>query len=173
MKSVFYILIIAIGFFSCNKDDNNMNESQYSVNIESFIDFKVQDSDGNNLLYSEAIDDYTYDNIAVVYFEKGKEKVYNNPLLDASKGYLIMGNADDKYIRLYLNLSIDKNNESLTYLRIDHNDLDTIKSSFIISSGENGDYGGSSTSVHKVWYNGILILDKEAGIPTELPVIEK
>ena len=60
MKSVFYILITAIGFFSCNKDDNNMNESQYSVNIESFIDFKVQDSDGNNLLYSKAIDDYTY-----------------------------------------------------------------------------------------------------------------
>jgi len=173
MKNIFCLIISAIGLFSCNKDDSKLSDAQYNVNIESFIDFKLQDSNGNNLLSENTTNYLTYESIDVIFFENGKEKVYNNPLLDASKGYLILGDGADKYIRLYLSLQIDKNNESLTYLRIEKSDLDTLKSSFITSSGKSGNYGGGSTSVQNVWYNGNLILDKAAGIASELPIIRK
>ncbi|MDD3645569.1 MAG: hypothetical protein PHR19_08595 [Bacteroidales bacterium] len=169
MKALFCFFLSAICLLSCNKD----NESPYNTNVESFIDFKLQDSNGNNLLSGETTNSLSYADIDVIYFDNNIEKVYNNPLLDALKGYLIMNEGTNAYIRLYLNLPKNNETESLTYIKIKNSDIDTLKSLFSILSGPEGNYGGGSISVQKVWYNENLVLDKTVGVLTELPIIVK
>mgnify|MGYP000909915260 CR=1 FL=1 len=173
MKTLFCFVLLAIGLLSCNKDNDSVNESQYNTNVESFIDFKLQDSNGNNLLSGETASNLSYADIDVIYFDNNVEKVYNNPLLDASKGYLIMSEGNNAYIRLYLNLPKNNDTESLSYIKIKNSDIDTLKSLFSISSGTDGNYGGGSICVQKVWYNENLVLDKTLGVLTELPIIVK
>jgi hypothetical protein len=173
MKALFCFFLSAICLLSCNKDNEIVNESLYNTNVESFIDFKLQDSNGNNLLSGETTSSLSYADIDVIYFDNNIEKVYNNPLLDASKGYLIMNEGTNAYIRLYLNLPKNNETESLTYIKIKNSDIDTLKSLFSILSGPEGNYGGSSISVQKVWYNENLVLDKTVGVLTELPIIVK
>lgn len=85
MKALFCFFLSAICLLSCNKDNEIVNESLYNTNVESFIDFKLQDSNGNNLLSGETTSSLSYADIDVIYFDNNIEKVYNNPLLDASK----------------------------------------------------------------------------------------
>lgn len=177
MKTVFFLIISTLLLFACKKKDDNMNNStdknRCDLYIESNLDFKVYDIKGNNLLSNRAMNYLTYDNIDVIYFYKGKEIVYNKPLLTDSKGYSIQkDNSGDEFICLYLALPVGNSSESISYLRFNHTDLDTIKASFKLASGLNESYKGS-LSLEKVWYNGNLILDKTAGISSELPIIIK
>ncbi len=179
MKYLFIILFcITILSFGCNKE-NDMSEKQlqYSSNIESFVDFKILDSKSNNLLSDDVSNHLTSSDIDLVYYENGKEKVYFNSLMDASKGYLIFGKDSTTYIRLFLNKP-DTKNESVTYLRIGKNNvLDTFKAKYEVASNENtnGSYIGKNIIVLKVWCNNTLLYDKDVLINnlSNLPVVRK
>lgn len=146
--------------FDCSKDDDKEDDIKFGSVLEDDIGFKLQDSNGNDLLSEKTANYLTYDDIDVVYFEKGKEKIYNKPLSDYPKGYTIVHVGEDNYISLELSLELDKNNESLTYLRINNGELDTIKTLFVHFFPTKPYYFmDSSTRLDKVWYNGTLIYD--------------
>ena len=150
---------------ACSKEDKEP-EADDSTYINTTLDFEIRNKEKKDLLSGE--NSLTYDDIDVVYYQKGKEKVYDNPLaLDGRKGYVILRYwdgkyLDTKYVHLYLNEPSKRSeNIAYTYLRISGRpELYTFKVEY--KTGE--DY----VEVQKVYLNGVLFWPTETG---SIPVI--
>ena len=170
---------------SCSKENEMKKQTYFQDNIDASVEFKLFNSEGNNLLSNSTTHHLTDSDIDWVYFEKGKEKVYYNPLMASSKNYSIKNTGIESYISLGLinqdsifeTFEINTSNfETTTYLRIGKNNpLDTIKATYkAIKNTNDGSFGGGGTYVtkQKVWFNKTLIYDKEAELDA-LPIIIK
>lgn len=136
-----FILLLTQSCNSMNKTD----KQKHSANIESFIDFELRDSLGNNLLKSN----FT---IEIIYYDnKGKEHVYFDKDKHASKGYIVINN--DENVRLFLNLPVSGKNISKTYVRFNKGYVDIFETEFNIN------HNRTNIERNKIWFNKKLIWD--------------
>lgn len=154
------IISIALLAFLVGCDENNSEiKSQDNMYIDSSIDFKLEDNNGNDLLSDRTIGYYNYSDIDKIVLKDGKQVVFNDPLLTASKGFTIFKFDDHYYIRLFLEKPMSGESKSITYIRFGGSDIDTLKTEYTISVGDNNIDGGSSVIKNKVWFNNSLFWD--------------
>lgn len=159
-KMIISIVLLAF-LVGCDKNSKDDSENKFPDNmyIDSSIDFKLEDTNGNDLLSDRTIGYYNYSDIDKIVLKDGKQVVFNNPLLTASKGFTIFKFEDHYYIRLFLEKPISGENKSITYIRFGGSDIDTLKTEYTISVGDNDIDGGSSVIKNKVWFNNSLFWD--------------
>lgn len=106
-----------------SENDTTKETKDDSTYVDATLDFEIRDKNGKDLLSDEG--GLSYDDIDVIYFHKGKEKIYDNPLaLEGRKGYVICRDWDGKYLKTkYIHLYLTEPSKSsqkvaYTYLRI-------------------------------------------------------
>lgn len=164
MKAII-ILVTTILMVACNKENAEIDTSKDYMYIDNKLDLIIDDTNGVNILNTIL----GYNDIDIVSFENGKEKIFYNPMLDASKGYFINEFNSNYYLRLFLNLPKEGSKESFTYMRIKQGSIKEFKSEFEVNKVETGIDGGSSIVLKRVWLNNTLFLDKTKEITSELP----
>jgi hypothetical protein len=148
------------------KTDSNKEETgkDYTF-INSQVAFGIRDKEGNDLLNPQTSGYYAYEDIDVIYYDaEGNMKVYENPLLDASKGFFIRFDHNGGHICLMLSEPESGSEKSKTHVRFgSKNETDTFEAEFDTTSPafpEDIDTGGSYVDILKVWHNGTLLYDK-------------
>ncbi|RYG22135.1 MAG: hypothetical protein EOO07_00745 [Chitinophagaceae bacterium] len=105
----------------------------------------MQNQQGQNLLVSPAM--FTKSNIETYHVINGQAQLFNQPNLDADKGFLVLEGTTGKIIRIFP--YFNKNEKiSRTLIKFGDTKIDTIDCEFTFS--------GSSVLLQKVWYNGTL-----------------
>lgn len=163
------ILAFLVGCDNNSKDDieNKFPDNMY---IDSSIDFKLEDTYGNDLLSDRTQGFYNCSDIDKIVLKEGKQEVFNDPLLTASKGFTVFKFEDHYYIRLFLEKPISGESESITYVRFGDSDIYTFKTEYTISVGNNDIDGGSSVIKNKIWFNNSLFWDSSN--PEQVPVVK-
>lgn len=113
--------------------------------IDRDVNLTVQNQQGQNLLVSPAM--FTKSNIETYHVINGQAQLFNQPNLDADKGFLVLEGTTGKIIRIFP--YFNKNEKiSRTLIKFGDTKIDTIDCEFTFS--------GSSVLLQKVWYNGTL-----------------
>ena len=116
------IFSVVLAFCGCDKNHEELEQDD-STYVDATLDFEIRDENGKDLLSGD--DGLSYDDIDVIYYQKGKEKIYDNPLaLEGRKRYVICQDWNEKYlqtkyIHLYLFEPLKSSSKvAYTYLRI-------------------------------------------------------
>ncbi len=114
--------------------------------MDTFVDIRVVDDQGKNLLNAPAMFDKK--NIEVYYVTNGTPISYNQPNLDASGGFtLYEDQKKETYIRVFLNHE-KKDERTTTLIKFGSTSIDAIEAEFRTP--------GSSVMLEKVWFNKVL-----------------
>jgi hypothetical protein len=143
--------ILLIGFLfliSCSKKPDTMDV----FNI--YIDFKLENSSGSDLLDPTVNNSYNTENIKLFYLQNGVEQLYLCGNCDHQKGYYFFERDNDYVIRFSPNFEIQQDGtDPITYIQWNETDRDTIQCH--INRNEDGSY----IFCTKVWYNDSLVYD--------------
>ena len=143
MKTIFRILIIALIFSSCKKEQNKM-----SVALDNKVEISVKDKVGNDLLNPSKQGALLNQNIKIYYLLDGIKKEINQANYDLPKNFMIY-EIDGKYqMRLFLNCSSSVTTNT-TYVQWNENDTDTFKTEILNNT--------KLASITKLWYNDSLV----------------
>lgn len=163
---IFIMSIANSGFDTkTEKIEDNQMVNYYT---ENFVDFLIVDKEGNNLLNP----DYKYqDRIDILIpNEKGSFKVFYDPKLLASKGYLI--DDTDYSIRLYLSLPENDTNITETILRFDNKENYVFRTEYkMISNTTDSKKIRSGYQRKKIWVNDKLFWDVDSFTDTYPKII--
>lgn len=145
-----YLLILGIIISSCSK------KSQEMAVLDTYIDIKLTDMSGNDLLNSQSPNSYNNSNIEIFYLQNGSEQFYYCGNCDHQKGYYFF-ERDNKFVmRLFANFESQNNNSNpITYIQWNESDRDTIQCKYYRSGN------GNSINCTKVWYNGEIAWENQ------------
>ncbi|MBF0761702.1 hypothetical protein IR148_11665 [Dysgonomonas mossii] len=153
MKTIITFFLAIMSLFilnSCGDNDDNNLQNNYSAKF-NHIDLVVKDSKGNNLLYQKTPGNYTKDDIKIFYYDsKGSLVLFNNPNLQASKGFVFSEND----LRLFLVLPQRNTTLSKTLIQFGDNIRLELISEFNVST--------ESILLSKVWVNNEIIWDSNS-----------
>ncbi len=129
----FFILV------SCKKDEKG-------ISMGNHIDITVQNKQGQNLLSAPAT--FSKSDINIYHFVNGQPQLYNQPHLDADKGFLLIKDgAGINKMRIFTAFTTNQPT-ALTLVKFGNLQTDTIKCEYRFAKG--------SLFLEKVWYNGVL-----------------
>ncbi len=141
MISIFVMLIL-----SCNQKDPS------PINVDIFIDLRVYDKSGNNLLNSSNAGYYKPEDIRVYFLKDGVKTEVYNPALDGPRNFRIFNNgANQNFLRLTPSEGTKDQETTTTLLLWRQNDQDTIRTTMTRISG--------TVYCSKVSYNGAIKYD--------------
>lgn len=139
MKSILLTILsmALICLFSCEK------KNCCSV-ISNAVEITVLNQQGKNLLAEPAV--FTKGDIETYHVVNGKAQLYNQPNLDADKGFLLIKEVVGKErLRLFVYHNKEEKRPR-TLIKFGNTKMDTIDCEFR--------YSGSSVFLEKVWLNG-------------------
>ncbi len=161
MKKILLIAICVILLISCNKDKS---ETIYGTTINIHTDISFRNFAVEDLLNETTINHYYIDSMKLYYqFNDGITEVYNENMASPRNIMFITEKAPYR-LRIFTNVNIEniisdsagiKTGESLSYLKLNNFDTDTIKNRWHISK--------HSTIVSEIWYNGEHIPNHQHG----------
>jgi hypothetical protein len=122
--------------------------------FDIYIDFKLENSSGSDLLDPTVNNSYNTENIKLFYLQNGVEQLYLCGNCDHQKGYYFFERDNDYVIRFSPNFEIQQDGtDPITYIQWNETDRDTIQCH--INRNEDGSY----IFCTKVWYNDSLVYD--------------
>lgn len=124
--------------------------------IDISIEISLVDQHGQNLFAPTG--PITKNDITISYLIDGKEVVYNEPHLDAAKGFSFI---DDKTIRILPNTD-KKEKFPITIIKFGNFNADVIKCEVERKRGN------AYTSIVKVWHNNVLKYDVKNGLFSQM-----
>lgn len=133
------VLMALIGFFSCER------KSCCTI-IDVHFYLTVLNQQGQNLLAAPAI--YTKSNIETYHVIDGKPQLFDQPHLNANKGFLVINEGSGKNVIQVFPYFNKKEKRSTTLIKFGDLEMDTIECEFRFS--------GASVFLEKVWHNGEL-----------------
>jgi hypothetical protein len=154
MKKTTLLLILCISMLSCTKD--NPNNSSFLIDREVYIYLK--NNQGENLLNTA---NYNSENFKIYYEINGQKIEVNNPLLDASRGFVISDWTNPISMGVALN-DVIADIPTITYIEWNDTDTDTLKTSYIRTE--------NSFIWDKLWVNGELVWQPGTPSVEDLPV---
>ncbi|MES2417571.1 MAG: hypothetical protein V4541_05255 [Bacteroidota bacterium] len=140
MKQLKLTLLTSMLFFfvACEKSAKDV--------YLTHIDIAVLNQQGQNLI--GAASTYNESNIKIYQIINGQPQLYNEPNLDADKGFSIINvETGNEKIRVFANYMI-RQPKSEILIKFGNTQVDTINCEFSINEG--------SAFLEKVWYNGVL-----------------
>ena len=135
--SLFSIMLLCL--FSCERSNNCCTIIDVDVNLT------VQNQQGQNLLASPVL--FTKSNIETYHVINGQTQLFNQPNLDADKGFLMIDGAKGKEIRVFPYFNKTEK-FSRTLIKFGNTKIYTIDCEF--------NFSGPSVLLQKVWFNGVL-----------------
>ncbi|MDR2839795.1 MAG: hypothetical protein LBV75_00795 [Paludibacter sp.] len=172
-----FIVLAALSLCACG---DNEEPIIWGVYIDHGCTFRVQNSDGVDLLNPNNPNSYSKDSIEIYHvLNDGTVKLFYHQGLDSPYGFGI-GNYGEQYlIGVMLNSLMKDTGDVTTYIKWNSTDIDTLYTTFISYRG-NRDKPTSQGTLYnvwdKIWYNNVLILDnweEYSAHTNELPVIIK
>jgi len=136
-------MIVSLLALACN----NETEEPVGINVGADVDIVFKDENGADLLNpgnSSSISDFK-----IYYQVNGQKVLYNEPNLDYPGGYRIIQDANNYFLKVYLNTPYtagSSNGETITYLEINGNKTFEIKSQY--------NSNPSNVSCEKLWLDG-------------------
>lgn len=148
MKILLLTLLSIISLMSCTSDD-----SPSATDIDIGIILTIKNNDGADLLDPSTANAAIYDSISLMELHNdGTTQIVNNPNADNPKGFVIITpqDSEEAYYAFGFgpNGEPDNNNQSITYIKWNYLDTDTIKVQF--------EFLPNYTRVTKVWFNDVL-----------------
>ncbi len=156
--------------FGCKEEDENMN----GFNLSTDIEILYMDNLGENLLNSENENSFDFSNFRLFYLIGENISVVYDLNADLPRNMEIIENYDNTTLRLFTNNSFSNIVEetpefdvveNIAYLELSETDTDTIKthslSKKLSHSTRSG--GGCYFLVSKVWYNDVIVWERETG----------
>ena len=146
MKKTLNIMIVAFTLFgfSCGKDP------QKGSVIDTYIIISYKDSQGRNLLDPTTPNYFINNNIRLYRLEGGNKTVDFNTMRDAQYGYEIYKDALSESV---INIGIEADT---TLIQLNNDITDTIVSQIRRL------YSGYTLITDKVWYNRVLMWERES-----------
>lgn len=152
MKNKLLIIISMVFILGCSKDEPNNNG--YVVSLD--INISYINSDGNDLLNSSTINYYQFDSIKHFNVVNGAIVEVFIPNQDCPRNLMYITETNPFLLRVFTNTDgIEVNSdeikigESTSYLQLSSIDTDTITTEWRRTN--------KSTTISKVWYNGVLV----------------
>ncbi|MCK5537951.1 MAG: hypothetical protein KAI79_14080 [Bacteroidales bacterium] len=168
-----YILIIIIfSLLSCEKTEIEIeNENVY---LDTGVDAIYFNSLGQNMLDSNTLGSFIFDNIKQYYLDEGKKiEIYDSTILTEYPRDIYLHEQNDTLIlRILTHVSSEKflyekdglkYGETITYLKLTDEITDTIKTEWSF---------GQLTTNTKIWYNGVLYQDNENHIWNRIIIVK-
>lgn len=149
---VYFFMLITL--ISCSKKIEN-NDPINGYDRDDSFKLMLVDNNNNNLLDSNNIMCYNYNNIKLFHVENGIVYEPNFPELEMPKLFSIEKNTEGEYY-IFFAMSYDKNSyKSITYIQWDDFDTDTIETTYFTEN---------RIAKKEVWLNG----DKIWEFPMEI-----
>jgi|GEM_PF-993170 len=145
-------LVIVFLSLSCHNVDPN------PINVDIFIDLRMLDKSGNNLLNSSTSGFYKPEDIRIFFLKKGiKTEVYD-PRLAGPRNFLIFDNGNGQnFMRLTPDEGTTDQEITTTFIQWRLNDEDTVKTTMTRIRG--------TVYCSKVFYNSVLKYDASTSQP--------
>lgn len=136
LKLVFGTVLLVAMLAACDKEES---EVDCCTIIDTYMDFRFQDSEGNNLI---EVNDWTIGDFKVYYFTSENWEIGNNNIM-------MIDREDESCLRIFASEEIVEDQISMTKLILPGDLEDVIKTELSVS--------GSNTMVTKLWYNDQLL----------------
>ncbi len=144
-------LLFLMVLLSCNPDPG-------PTNIDTYVDFRVYNKTGDNLLDPLTSGYYKPEDIRIYFLKDGVKKEAYNPALDAPRNFRIFDNgANQNYLRLFPDEGTKDQETTTTLLLWREGDQDTIKTTMTRIQG--------SVYTKKVYFNSVLKYDVNTSQP--------
>jgi len=149
-----HILLFCLAFILlfCNEDHPTI--------IDISVDMWIRDQSGNNLLNAATAGYYKKEDIRIFYLQDGVRKEFNNPRMDAPRGFIIYRNdGNGEYVmKLSPYEGIVDKEITTTYIQWNDTQTDTVRC--LMSRIYQSIY------CKKIWYNNVLKYDD--AVPSDI-----